>query len=74
VNWKEQFDKQFDHRGKRYSLNKPNAELVIAPVPEIKAFISTQLEKLIDEIPDELPFDMPVGLKGIKQQLRDKWL
>ena len=69
--WKEEFDTLYG-RQLHDVWGVSNTEIEV-----ITHYISTQLEKLIDEIPDEVdtdPWPNSVDLDGIKQQLRDKWL
>jgi hypothetical protein len=71
--WKTEFE---------YFVNRPpsdNEESREAFFMALKAFIESQFEKLINEIPDEphkdvFPSAIPSWLKAVKQQLRSKWL
>lgn len=64
--WKTEFDKQFSPTYDYFY--KDSKELV-------KAFIETQLEKLISDIPDSIYLEgVTVELEEIKQQLRARWL
>jgi len=60
--WKEEFDNNygnlFDGEDKIYE--------------EVKTFISSQLEKLIDEA--EFAYSSNTKIKEVTKQLKDKWL
>ncbi len=70
--WQEDFDKEF--LTPEGFWNKDNNMYPF----KIKSFISSQMEKLIDEIPDNIPhnsgFGTQVSIEFIKQQLRKEWL
>lgn len=75
MNWKEEFNTQFNFINDGYISDVDGGKKKLY---DVKEFISTQFEKLIEDILDYLEQQedangMPYG-PDLKQQLKDKWL
>lgn len=71
MNWKDEFDKEFTFTGIGHQLEG------LALEEELKAFISNQFEKLIEEIPEKQEYGEDHDFRdniSLKQQLKAKWL
>lgn len=75
MTWKEDFDNLFGNLGTFHGTELDKLEISAQLMLSAKAFIESQLEKLIDEIPDTTErSDMIISNVVLKQHLREKWL